>query len=78
MELFSYLQGLVKSILREDELHCAQIELILTEALENLPESVSVSEATKLKEKIEQFKTIEESQLVLSKALQCYTPIKVF
>lgn len=52
---------LTESILKEDELHYNQIKLIISEAIESLPEDASEPQIVQLKEKFSQWKQSEQS-----------------
>ena len=75
VQLINYLQGLVKSLLDGDELHTSQVQTIISEAVERLPEDGS--QAKILKERLNQFNSAGYSQRELSKTLQSYIPTKV-
>ena len=77
MELLNYLQGLLKGILKTDELHVSQIELIISEAIESIKDQVSEVEIEILQEKLSKFKAAEHTHDELVRAIQCYSPVKV-
>jgi len=59
----NYLQGLLKIVLKDDELHIAQNELIISEAIERLPADVQTDEIKKLRERFTLFQSREEQSL---------------
>jgi len=65
----NYLQGLLKTVLKDDELHYAQNELIISEALERLPGDVQTDEIKKLRERFTVFKSQELTEEELLKML---------
>mgnify|MGYP003578809972 CR=1 FL=1 len=65
----NYLQGLLKTVLQDDELHYAQNELIISEALERLPDDVETDEIKKLRERFTLFQSEELSEEELLKMM---------
>ena len=59
----NYLQGLLKTVLKDDELHIAQNEFIISEAIERLPTDVQTDEIKRLRERFTLFKSEEEQPL---------------
>ncbi len=77
MECMNYLQGLLKTVLKDDELHIAQNELIISEAIERLPTDVQTDEIKKLRERFTLFKSEEQSEEDLLKMLDSNVIIEV-
>ena len=71
----NYLHGLVKSILDGDELHAAQIQLIISEAIEKIPEDAQ--HLSQLRERLNKFNAAEYAQRELSKTIESYSPVQV-
>jgi len=74
----NYLQGLLKTVLQDDELHYAQNELIISEALERLPGDVQTDEIKKLRERFTLFQSEELSEEELLKMMNPDLNLEVF